>query len=198
MRRDELEELHYIAPISNLVSILEHGILSHNRVSRMPHDFVAMAVVQKKREKVVVPGGRPLHDYVNLYVNARNKMYKVKSRHGDRSLCVLRVSPDVLDLPGVVITDQNASSEYVRFYASHDGLAYLDRDTVFAVSWRHPDDPIEEWRHGSIVCAEVLVPERVGPEFLLGAYVSCEMSRRAANDQAPRLAVSLNQRIFFR
>jgi len=28
MRRDELEELHYITPISNVASILAHGILS--------------------------------------------------------------------------------------------------------------------------------------------------------------------------
>jgi hypothetical protein len=31
MDRDEVKEFHFIAPISNLGSILMHGILSHDR-----------------------------------------------------------------------------------------------------------------------------------------------------------------------
>ena len=110
MRRDDLPELHYIAPIANLASIRQNGILSHKRASKVQHTSVAMREMQERREKVVVPGGRPLHEYVNLYVCARNKMlFKIKGKHAE--LCVLRITVDILDLPGVVVSDQNASSK---------------------------------------------------------------------------------------
>jgi hypothetical protein len=48
----------------------------------------------------------------NLYFHARNPM--MFKRRGE-ALCVLRVSTDVLQINGTVITDQNAASDYVRF-----------------------------------------------------------------------------------
>ncbi len=60
MRREELEELHYITPIANVPSILTHGILSHVRVRKLPHQSVAMPEIQDRRRKVRVPNARPL------------------------------------------------------------------------------------------------------------------------------------------
>ncbi len=42
MRYDELEKLHYIAPIENMKSICTMGILSHKRVQKIKHTFVAI------------------------------------------------------------------------------------------------------------------------------------------------------------
>ena len=199
MRREELEQLHYIAPLANIASILSLGILSHKRAARVEHDTVAMPEIQERREKVVVPGGRPLHEYVNLYINARNKMmYKVKCKHGTRGLCVIRVSTQVLDLPDVVIADQNASSDYVRFASSPWGLTRIDKDLVYARSWKHADDPIEEMRHGSIMCSEVLVPEKVESRFILGVYAPTTASVSKIKDEFPDLSVTSNGDLFFR
>ncbi|MBI4469154.1 MAG: DUF4433 domain-containing protein [Acidobacteria bacterium] len=138
---------------------MAHGILSHSRVDRLQHDSVAMEEIQARRAVKVIPGGRPLHDYVNLYIHARKKMLsKIRAQHA--SICVLRISTDVLDLPGVIVSDQNASSGYARFAAAPEGLRLIDEALVFAEYWTHPDDPIAEWRHGSIKCAEILVPDR--------------------------------------
>ena len=49
MKRDDLQELHYITAISNVGSIMSHGILSHKRVKRIQHDSVAMQVIQDRR-----------------------------------------------------------------------------------------------------------------------------------------------------
>src|SRR5262245_61322564 len=109
MHRGDLAEVHYIAPITNLASIRARGILSHRRVAAIKHDSIAMPQVQDIRAKVIVPGGRPLHEYVNLYINARNPMlYKRIPEHPN--IVVLRISPSVIDLPGVVVSDQNAAS----------------------------------------------------------------------------------------
>jgi hypothetical protein len=199
MKQEELSELHYITPIGNVASILQHGILSHRRAVKMEHQSVAMQEIQNRRKQVVVPGGRPLHEYANLYFNARNKMlFKVKSQEGDKDICVLRVSVDILDLPQVVIADRNASSDHVRFAGSPAGLALVDKNLVFAEFWTHPGDPIEEMRHGSIICAEVLVPDRVKPGFIMGAHVSCPEGRVTVREIAPTLPVAVNARLFFR
>jgi hypothetical protein len=66
VERDELQELYYITPICNIPSIMEHGILSHVRAGRLSHASVAMPEIQGRRTKIRVPGGRRLHEYVNL------------------------------------------------------------------------------------------------------------------------------------
>ena len=86
-----------------------------------------MEEIQDRRKIKVVPGGRPLHEYVNLYFDARNPMlYKRRDQH--LSICVLRIDPTVMELPGVVITDSNASSGYARFAAYPEGLHLIDKD----------------------------------------------------------------------
>ncbi|MGH2768869.1 MAG: DarT ssDNA thymidine ADP-ribosyltransferase family protein, partial [Actinomycetota bacterium] len=72
MRRDDLEELHYITAVENVASILQHGILSHELSRRMAHRSLSKELVQERRRTVVVPNGRRLHDYANLYICARN------------------------------------------------------------------------------------------------------------------------------
>ena len=198
MRREELAELHYITPIANVPSILEHGILSHGRAAKVHHASVAKREVQERRRAKVVPRGRPLHEYANLYICARNPMLFliVRQRPADE-LCVLRVSTDVLDLPGVVVADQNAASDYAFFDASPGGLAYVDRALVFAEYWTHPNDQIEEWRHKSIKCAEVLVPDVVEPRRITGAYVASAEARAALLTVAPNLTVDVNVHLFF-
>ena len=190
-----MTELHYIAHMDNVPSILRRGILSYRRASEIPHTSVAMQVVQNRRAEVEVPGGRMLHDYVNLYICARNPMlYKLQGQH--LKLCVLQVSTDVLDLPGVVITDRNASSAYVRFAAAPNGLKIVDRDLTFAEDWQDADQ-IKYYRKKSAKCAEVLVPDEVPPEYILGAYVSCQQAMDSLNGLGTGIRVTINGHMFF-
>lgn len=65
-----------------------------------------MEAIQERRRKVQVPGGRPLHEYANLYLCARNPMlFKIVSAQSAERICVLRVGAAVIDLPNVVIAD---------------------------------------------------------------------------------------------
>jgi hypothetical protein len=162
-------ELHCIMPMANVASVMAHGILSYERASKLPHHSVAMQPVQDRRDHKHVPGGLKLHQYANLYFHARNPMLHKRLSEVE-TLCVLRVSTQVLALPGTVITDQNAASDYVRFMAPGQ-WRLLAWDDIFAVDWRHPGDQIAYWRHKSRKCAEVLVPHQVDRKFLTGAYV---------------------------
>ncbi len=107
MRFDELTELHYITPIANLPSILRDGILSHNKAQRIPHDSIAYNHIQNRRANVIVPGGKKLHDYANLYFHARNPMMYARLAQY-KEICILRISQEVIRLQRVVITDSNA------------------------------------------------------------------------------------------
>src|SRR5437016_8033390 len=112
----KLEEFQNITPIGNIPSILQHGILSHAWASKLPHLSVALQAVQDKRDVKRVPGGLALHEYANVYFHARNPMMSRRRDEAHR-LCILRISTDILNISGAVITDQNAVSKYVRFSA---------------------------------------------------------------------------------
>ena len=195
MKRSELLELHYIAPITNVPSILRRGILSHKRAARIGHESVAMQEIQERRAKVVIPKGKPLHEYANLYICARNVML-YKRRGGHHDICVLSVSTEVLDLPGVIVTDGNASSDYVRFAPAPHGLAIVDRALTFAEYWTD-DDPIQYYRKKSARCAEVLVPGSVDPKFLNGVCVSCQESLARMQELGIDLQIRVDPHLFF-
>jgi hypothetical protein len=188
-------EFQCIMPMENIPSVLEHGILSHERAAKLRHHSVAMTEVQDKRDAKQVPGGMRLHQYANLYFHARNPM--MFSRQGQAAnLCVLRVTVNVMNLDGTVLADRNASSDWVRFLHPSQ-WALLDFDAIYAVDWRHTDR-FEYFARKSTKCAEVLVPHRVEPRFLLGSYV-------LDNDVAGRLRalgfglpISITPDLFFR
>lgn len=195
MKLDELSELHYIAHVNNVPSILRFGILSNKRASKIPHSSVAMPEIQERRAQVAVPGGQKLYEYANLYFCARNPMlYKLQGQHLD--LCVLRVSTDVLNLPGVIVTDANASSNYVRFAAAPAGLSIVDREATFAEYWTDPN-LIVQWQKKSAKCAEVLVPDKIPRKFILGAYVSCQQVMDRLNGLGTGIDVAINGHMFF-
>jgi hypothetical protein len=195
MDRNDLKELHYIAPIENVPSIVKHGILSNRRAALLPHSSVAMPEIQDRRAGVVVPGGRRLHEYVNLYICARNPML-FKRKGMCNLLCVLAVDPGVLDLPGVVITDGNAAGDYVRFAPSPEGLAIVNRDRTFAEYWTD-EDQIEYFRKKAAKCAEVLVPDRIDSRFLRGVYVVSMEAETRLDSFGTGLMVYIDSHMFF-
>lgn len=195
MDRSELEELHYIAPINNLESIASEGILSHDLASGVEHCSVAMQEIQSRRARKVVPCGRRLHEYANLYLCARNPMMFMK-RTDYEQLCVLRVNCEVLDIEGAVISDSNAASDYVRFAPAPRGLDIVSFERTFAEYWLD-DNPMEQFRKKAAKCAEVLVPDRVMPDSIFGVYVGSEQIKARIDKMGLGIPVSVNRHMFF-
>jgi hypothetical protein len=190
-----IEELHYIAPISNIPSILQHGILCHNEAMKLPHVDISMNAIQEKRANKKVPNGLNLHDYANLYFDARNPML-YKRREQREELCILRINPDILNLPEVVLSDRNASSAYAKFLPSPAGLNELDFDRIFAKYWTDTN-LFTEWTNKSIKCAEALVPDRIQSNLIIGAYV-CNVNTQSSLIEAGfALPININSQIFF-
>lgn len=191
-------EFQCIMPLENIPSVLKLGILSNERSAKIEHRSVAMEDVQEKREQKHVPGGLKLHQYANLYFHARNPMlYKRKSE--TNNLCVLRVSTEILQLPGVVFADCNASSPYVRFLAPSQ-WTLLDYEAIYAMDWnrQHANDPYAYRVHKARKCAEVLVPHVVETKYVIGAYVVDEATRLKLQSLGFDRAVTIDSEMFFR
>lgn len=198
MRKEELNEFHYITPIENVASILARGILSHTLAQTVPHGSIAMQEVQDRRRNKKVPlSGHILHDYANTYFSARNPMlYKRKDAH--RKLCVLRISTAILDIDGVIVADRNAASNTVRFSPVATGLTSINRDLVFAEYWNHPGNELKSDEHKKIKCAEILVPRYIPAKYILGAYVSCiESQSKLRESLSSQLSIMINAYLFF-
>lgn len=176
MERHQLTHVSYITPINNVPSILQKGILCYNKAMQLNPTSIAAKEIQDRRSSRSVPQGKRLHDYVNLYINPRNPMmYLRKGLH--KTVCVLRVDSSVIDLPDVVVSDQNAASDWARFAAGPEGLQIVDYERTFADDWTNHDDQRDKWRHKAQMCAEVLVPGCIPPAQIVGAFVSCEESK---------------------
>lgn len=172
MKQSDVQELYYITPIANLQSIISHGVLSHNQSKKHKVKSVADRDIQARREKVIIPGtNKKLHDYANLYFNPRNPMmFKRKALHPE--LCILRISCDILDEKGVIITDGNAASDRTLFQEPQLGFASLNENLIYVRYWNDAN-PIVKDRKTWAICAEVLVPDVVDTKFIQGIYVSC-------------------------
>jgi hypothetical protein len=196
MDRDKLRELHCIMPIENLPSVMSVAILSHRRAQAVAHESVADPEIQDRRARVRVPGGRPLHEYANLYFHARNPMmYRRQERHAE--LAVLSIDTSVLDLRDVVVTDRNAAADFVRFAPAPEGLSIVDEALTFAEFWAH-DHYFEKIRRRQATPAEILVPDRVTAQFIKGAYVSCSAGRDALAALDTGCQIRQRPRLFFR
>jgi ssDNA thymidine ADP-ribosyltransferase, DarT len=195
MDRDEVKEAHFITSIDNLDSILMRGILSHNRARRVRHTSVASESVQDIRRGKSVPNGSSLHSYANLYFHACNPMMSCLRHLSD--LIVIRVSPDVLDIPDTVVSDGNAATQGTLFWPSPSGLVHLNSELIFATWWTDPDYMryLEKKR---VRNAEVLVPNLVPSEYVAGCYVDTQEKRRACLERENLPAVDVRRGIFFK
>ena len=159
--------LYNIMPIANIQSVMVNGILSNNIAKSIVHRSVAMNVIQEKRESIIIPNGLKLHDYANLYFDARNPMM-FKRKH--EAIVVLKIDLRIIDLPDVIISDRNASSEYARFYEPIEAINNLDYSMIYARDWKDLD-LFEYYKKKSMKCAEVLVPHKIDPCYIIAAAV---------------------------
>lgn len=176
---------------------MRNGILSHNEAERVNHHSVALQDVQDKRANKVIPKGRALHDYVNLYFNPRNPMmYKLFKRRIITDLCVLSVHPNILKVQDAVISDQNAARNLVRFYDPKVDFDKLDFNVIYLRDWNVPDRH-EYDRLKGILCAEALIPDKVSFDYINSAYVVDDSVSCKLNNMEFNRAITIEPDMFF-
>ena len=83
MQSKGVHSLWHMTHEKNLNSILERGILSHDRVRELGclREDISLESVQNQRKKIDPHYNLPLHSYIPLYINPRNPMlYKRKEK----------------------------------------------------------------------------------------------------------------------
>lgn len=185
-----------IMPIENISSILVNGILSYNNAKKVNHNSVAMQEVQNIRENIRVPNGMSLHDYANLYFDSGNPMM-YKRRSQAEYLCILKISLEIFDLEGVVVSDRNASSSYARFYAPSVGINMLDFETIYMKDW-NSEDHFTKLYQKSVKCAEILVPNKVDSKYIMAACVINEINKDKLIDLGFKQEIVISKSNFFR
>lgn len=189
---NEVPEFHYILPVDNLSSVMQKGLLSHERADKLKHSSVAMNEIQYRRQDKRIPNGLMLHEYVNLYFHARNPM--ITKLMSLCSICILRVNKEIVKYPNIVIADRNASSGYASFL-SIDQAYRLDYIRIYAKDWR---DPIfsEYCDKKSKKCAEILIPNVVPYNLISGLYVKNESDISIIKEKGFDKEITIEKELF--
>ena len=195
-----IDFLYNINDLRNLVSIFQYGILSKKLVERMKienYSDISNLDVQKKREVKRVPNHAFLHEYANLYIDARNPMmyFEVRNRNLDE-LCVICVDKKVLDLENVVITDRNAAAELAKFDTPQLALRHLDFESIFLRNWNDSSECIKSEKK-SKKCAEVLVLDKIPVEYLVKIKVATDKGKENVEKLGLGVLVEIDKDMFF-
>ena len=137
-----------------------------------------------------------MHQYANLYFDPRNPMLS-KRRNQNEEICILKFNRAILDLEGVILSDRNASSKYVKFYRVKDGLEKINFDLVYAKYWTD-SDYLNQSIKKSIKCAEVLVPYCIPFNYVVCAAVVSRNSENKLKAVGFNKSIFIKPEIFFR
>lgn len=164
---------------------------------KIEHVDLSNPSVQKRRDLIKVPNHRPLHDYANLYFDARNPMlyYLIRNTNVD-NLCVLCINKQVLDLPNTVITDRNAACSLAIFETPKNALNLLNFDIIFARYW-NDDNFLEKEEKKQIKCAEILVLNKVSSHNIICIKVGTQKALKKVEELGIKLPIHLDKDLFF-
>ncbi len=194
LERSQVLYLSYITVPETIPSMMEHGILSHVRARDYPHRSIADQAVQDLRDQRVLPTGRALHEYANVYFWARNAMmYRVRN---NGVVCVLKVSPQVLNLPGVFYSTRNASALEARFHPCEGDFTNIERRILYSGRWVDENGVVDVDKMQRIQ-AEVLVPDRIPPAYIVGVFVRSDQDAVAVRAHCGNLDVIPHPGLFF-
>jgi hypothetical protein len=149
-----------MAPKMNMPSILDKGILCHNKAQGIEHIDFSLYGVQKRR--------LPYHDYVPLYFNTHTPMqyvltHDVKGRKAviEQSdlVFILFKAQTIFSIPNVQFTDGNAADRESTLYKEMTDLGKLDWPVILEKN-RCYNSELKRKK-----AAEVLVPSRIPPEY---------------------------------
>lgn len=192
-----VKSLYYITHINNVRSILEQGILSHQRIESESISFTPIydaAIVGNRRARIT-PDGKSLWEYANLFFQPRNPMlYRVISERDKDDVAILALKPQLLDLPGVLVTTGNAASPLSEVLGIQEGRARLSeiRPILKSDWWREEDGSKRK------IMAECLVPGVVPPEYIHSIYVASEKTVAELRARVPaRMEILREPHMFF-
>ena len=190
----------YITHVDNVRSILEHGILSHERIERegIPFTPIYDKAIVTARGSRSAPNDQSLWTFANIYLQPRNAMlYRVLLERSSDDIVVLCVRHDILKREDIYLTIGGAGSPRSPILSRGDGLKsllkhrkYIDREW-----WSEVDDSKR------LGMAECLVPDSIPPDYITSIYVANQNMAnqlRAGPARSKDVAVIPDSYMFFK
>lgn len=190
MARYGIPALWHITSRDNVAGIFRHGLLSRHLVHQrgLSVTDISDRDVQERRANRWNSLPHVLHDYVPLYLRARNPMLFCR-RHLNPTLCLVAVHPEVMLDNEFAISDGNAASLGTRFYDRLSDLRFLDWEALNQEYWNSVLDGKRKR------CAEVLVYPQVAPRYIMGVHTATLQSCQLL--QAEGISTQHSRHLFF-
>jgi len=157
-------QFFYMCHVDNLKSVLELGILSHNKILEkgLKPAMISNPEIVANRKTVTVEG-KSLWDYANVYFRVKNAMhYRVMKSIGADKVVILCLKKDILKLPGAMISNGNAAVGNTSFFKPKELKNVLNEiSKSMRMEWWNPNDESK-----SQTMAECLVPDEIPLQYI--------------------------------
>lgn len=155
-------KLYHFTDVSNIESIKRYGLIS-NRILKESNHHVKYSSTASSRNADAQMG---LDDFVRMsFVKTHPMLYTAMTSQGIHPI-IIEINPLIALMPEVYFSDKNALRTGANIGDSYSDLNKVRFDIVLG-SKAYYDLSLEEKR---MYQAEILVKERIGPEFILDFY----------------------------
>lgn len=191
MKRPQIKGLYYITHIDNIPSILEKGILSHERIEteEIQYTHIYAEEIVTNRREIQVPDGRSLWSFANFYFQPRNPMlYRVLHEKSTDEIAIISVRPEILDRADINISTGNAAHSLSEILAAAEGkkaIHQIIKDTINVEWWREDDGSKRK------IMAECLIPDSLSPNLIQAIYVATHKTKGRVEANLPSSNVSV-------
>lgn len=190
--------VYHMTHISNLTSILEHGLYAHNNAFQKRD--ISNQTVNSLRNCEEPIYYNNLHDYVPLYFNPRNAMlYKTQNQYKD-DIIILGFDSHILLTQNSLFTNANAATMKTVFSNDLQELKFFNWNLIFSSSWNGYGDHVKR-----AMMAEVLIYQHLNLDMLESINCSSKRTKRTVERYCQnrssklnrKMTISLNTQLFF-
>ena len=189
-----IQYFYHLTHFSNLSSIIENGLLSHNKAHRKNYvktDISDLGVNYRRNRKELIYNNN-LHDYVPLYFNPRNPMLFRRLALED-DIIILTINLAVLESNIFLFTDGNAASNQTNIYSKLKNMNNLDWRCINDRYWNQYIDGKRK------KCSEMLIYDKVNVEYINAVYCNNIYTKKKVSQLLKHsdINVIINQELFF-
>lgn len=158
--------LFHMTHINNLMSILQHGLFSHNTAPT--YLDISNPDVNSRRERIDPIHKNSLHEYVPLYFNPRNAMLYERQAEYRSDIVIIEVARSVCLSNYTLFTERNAAANGCRFVYCLSDVGKFDWPSIHIRNWKM--DGIVNIDRKQLMMSECLVYGHVDTDDLAAVH----------------------------
>ena len=188
--------LFHMTHVDNIMSILKHGLFSHNTAPG--YLDISNPDVNNRRERTDPVHKKSLHEYVPLYFNPTNAMLYEKEEEYQSDIVLLEVSQRVCFSNYTLFTEKNAAVKSPRFAYCLSDVEKFDWPTIQKRNW--VTDGVANIDIKQLMMSECLVYSHIDTNDLVAVHtkntsMSSKLESMLASVNHPSICSSAN--LFF-